>query len=410
MSLYAFDGTWNEDEVKDTQDTNVVRFKELYMGNNSEYLEGVGTRYGKLGQLLGGLFGLGGRTRIDEMYDELCDNWENGDHTIDIIGFSRGAALAVHFAYKIGAEGVKLSNGVVEKPKIRFLGLWDIVGSFGLAIDTIIDFQKINLGWNIDTVHQCVDHCFHAMALDERRETFNVTRLNPDNTYPNIKEVWFRGVHSDIGGGNENVTRSNIALQWMLDQARDCKLPINETKAKHSRYSEVDQFAPITENKDVQIDPRRKVYPSDEKAPSALPNYLKTGESHTCKVLAKSKYNWSGIMLEAGCKYTFTVPKNSTWKDASMECGPNGWKTEELPWYKEGIVNFFENYKRLATANWFALAGALEDEDDNLFLIGDSSAPYTAPKDADLYLFANDMISKYGNNTGSLLVTITRVA
>ena len=58
MTLYAFDGTWNSDEVDDIQDTNVVRFKELYMGNNTEYLEGVGTRFGKVGELLGGLFGL----------------------------------------------------------------------------------------------------------------------------------------------------------------------------------------------------------------------------------------------------------------------------------------------------------------------------------------------------------------
>lgn len=64
MALYAFDSTWNSDDVADVQDTNVVRFKELYRGNNAEYLEGVGTRFGRLGAFLGGLFGTGGRTRI----------------------------------------------------------------------------------------------------------------------------------------------------------------------------------------------------------------------------------------------------------------------------------------------------------------------------------------------------------
>lgn len=142
MTLYAFDGTWNSDEIDDIQDTNVVRFKELYMGNNAEYLEGVGTRFGKIGELLGGLFGSGGQTRIDEMYQELCENWQKGDKEIDIIGFSRGAALAVHFANVIGEKGLTLSSGQVEKPRIRFLGVWDIVGSFGLSFDTFINFHR----------------------------------------------------------------------------------------------------------------------------------------------------------------------------------------------------------------------------------------------------------------------------
>ena len=410
MALYAFDGTWNRDEVDDTEDTNVVRFKEIYEGNNVEYLEGVGTRFGKLGQLLGGIFGAGGRSRIDEMYEELRENLAKGDKVIDIIGFSRGAALAVHFANKIGEDGVPKDGGQVDHPRIRFLGLWDVVGSFGLSFDTFINFQDINLGWNIDTVHKCVDKCFHAMALDERRETFNVTRLDPEHKYDNIREVWFRGVHSDIGGGNLNVKRSNIALQWMLTQARACNLPLNETKAQRPRYSDISRFAPVSENKDVQIDDRRKVLPQDEIDPSAPGLDLAVGESHTCEVHAEMKFNWSGVMLQEGHKYSFAVPANQKWKDGSIECGPAGWKSEQLPWYKEGLVGFFERYRRLEDANWFALVGAQGDEDQDLFLIGDSQVSFMATKDVDLYLFANDMNSKYGNNDGTLEVTVTRTA
>jgi hypothetical protein len=342
------------------------------------------------------------------MYDELCENWEEGDHQIDIIGFSRGAALAVHFANEIGEKGVKLSNGEVARPRIRFLGVWDIVGSFGLSFDTFINFQEINLGWDIDTVHRCVDHCFHAMALDERRETFNVTRLDPENRFDTIREVWFRGVHSDIGGGNDNEARSNIALQWMLAQGRACGLKFNETKAKLPRYSRVDRFAPIYENKDVKIDPRRNVLPGDEIDPSGQPGDLAVGESHTCEVFAEPKYNWSGVLLRAGANYSFSVPQGDTWDDASITCGPAGWESERLPWYKEAFVKAFEKRRRLKDANWFALTGALGDEDDELFLIGDKKTSYTAPHEADLYLFANDMPSRYDNNDGSLKVTITR--
>jgi hypothetical protein len=408
MALYAFDGTWNSDEDKPEEETNVVRFTELYVGDNVEYVSGVGTRFGKLGHVLGGLFGSGGHTRIGEMYDEFCSNWAQGDRDIDIIGFSRGAALAVHFANKLCDEGVKLSDGRTEKVQVRFLGVWDIVGSFGLSFDTIINFHDINLGWHIDTLNGCVDHCFHAMALDERRESFGVTRLDPDNGYESIREVWFRGVHSDVGGGNGNTARSNIALKWMLEQGRNCGLVFDETKAKLPRYSNVNHFAPVSENQDVKIDPRRQVNLGDETDPSARPVELAVGQSHRCGVLARPRFNWGGVRLVKGASYTFTVAAGDTWRDGGMDCGPEGWESADLPWYKEGVVEFAERFRRLPDANWFSLIGALGDEDDDLFLIGDREEPYTAPRDADLYLFANDMPSKYDNNEGSLIVTITR--
>ena len=373
-------------------------------------MAGVGTRYGKVGEVLGGLFGSGGRARISEMYDELCENWKQGDHLIDIIGFSRGAALAVHFANKIGEEGANLADGSVERPRVRFLGVWDIVGSFGLSFDTIINFQDVNLGWDIDTVGCCVDRCFHAMALDERRETFNVTRLDPDNEHETIREVWFRGVHSDIGGGSGIEARSNIALQWMLNQGQACGLTFNEIKAESPRYSKVDCFAGISENKDVKTDPRREVKPGDEIDPSAQGVKLAVGERHQCEVLAELKFNWSGVCVVKGASYKFAVAAGDIWKDGDVECGPGGWKSDELPWYKEGVVEFAERFRRVKEANWFALIGALGDEDDNLFVIGDNSSPFPVRRDADLYLFANNMKSKYGNNTGSLKVTITRTA
>lgn len=410
MALYAFDGTWNSDEDETEEETNVVRFTELYVGNSTEYVSGVGTRFGKIGEIFGGLFGSGGRQRIDEMYEELCENWEQGDKTIDIIGFSRGAALAVHFANKLGEEGVKLSNGQVEQVRVRFLGLWEIVASFGLSFNNILNFQEINLGWDVDTVHRCVDHCFHAMALDERRESFTVTRLNEEHKFNNIREVWFRGVHSDIGGGNKNESRSNITLQWMLQRGRECGLTFNESKAKLTRYSDVNQFAPVSENKDMKVDPRRYVGSEDEIDHTAQPLELPVGQQHQCEVLAKLRYNWTGVRLNEGATYTFTIAENDTWKDANINCGPDGWETDELPWYKEGVVHIAERFRRLPDANWFALIGALDDEDDELFLIGKGEKSYKAPRDADLYLFANDMKSKYGNNDGSLMVTITRTS
>ena len=107
MALYAFDGTWNFDQDDDGKDSNVVRFCELYSGP-TEYRAGVGTRLHALGRVMGGIFGFGGHKRIKEMSQELKENWSLGDEVIDIIGFSRGSALAVHFANKIADEGIHI--------------------------------------------------------------------------------------------------------------------------------------------------------------------------------------------------------------------------------------------------------------------------------------------------------------
>ena len=151
MALYAFDGTGNEDDLNEaansSKDTNIRNFCEAY-SENVEYLAGVGTRYGVVGRFFGGLFGAGGQTRIEEMYEKLEERWKAGDKTIDIIGFSRGAALAVHFANVIEKRGIG-KKGEEVFPEIRFLGVWDIVGSFGIPRDIVFKFQDINIGYNL---------------------------------------------------------------------------------------------------------------------------------------------------------------------------------------------------------------------------------------------------------------------
>ena len=408
MALYAFDGTWNEDEIDDATDTNVVRFRELYAGADFEYLSGVGTRFGAIGRALGGLFGAGGHSRIDEMYDLLCENWNNGDRDIDLIGFSRGAALAVHFANKVAKKGIKQKDGTTVVPTIRFLGVWDIVASFGLAFDNVLPFQEINLGWNVDKVAANVEHCFHAMALDERRETFGVTRLDPEHRLGNVTELWFRGVHSDVGGGNGNVTRSNIALNWMLDNARECKVPLNESRAKDARYSACDPAAPISENRDPQRDKRREVLPDDPWHPTARPKELGIDESHTCRVLARLHYNWSGVRFVAGERYAISADPDQQWLDGKIECNADGWSSDQLKGFQKPVVKAAESHRRVPDANWFKLCGAIGDEEDELFAIG-TKTEYQPESDGDLYLFANDLKSRYGNNDGFLDVTVTRI-
>src|SRR5262245_48445783 len=120
MALYAFDGTWNSEKDAGRYDlnTNVVRFKDLYQGKKFFY-KGVGTKHGLVGKIVGGAFGVGGQERIEDAKKDLANQLAQGDRDIDIVGFSRGAALAVHFANVVG-DGIVV-NRVREVPPVRFL-------------------------------------------------------------------------------------------------------------------------------------------------------------------------------------------------------------------------------------------------------------------------------------------------
>lgn len=214
MALYAFDGTWNTDRPGADRDTNVIWFKSAYDGP-AFYREGVGTRFGALGHVIGGMTGGGGRTRIEEALMQLQLNLDGNDPIIDVVGFSRGAALAVHFCNQIDQMRLGLA--------VRFLGIWDCVPSFGAAS---ID---LNIGWDLELADN-VEKCYHALALDERRQTFHLHRLNArveNSDQPGrLFETWFRGVHSDVGGGNGNEALSSIALNWMFVKAASCGVPL----------------------------------------------------------------------------------------------------------------------------------------------------------------------------------------
>jgi len=219
MALYAFDGTWNSEKDAGEYDrnTNVVRFKDLYTGPKYFY-KGVGTKHGIFGKFAGGAFGVGGHERIEEAKRDVAKQFANGDRDIDIIGFSRGAAIAVHFANVLADDGVSI-NGAIEKPPVRFLGVWDVVAAFGIPINLGFNFNRVNLGYKLG-LSKGVKFCYHALALDEARQAFRPTRVRGGC------EVWFRGVHSDVGGGNNNHALNDITLRWMLRKAIASGLPM----------------------------------------------------------------------------------------------------------------------------------------------------------------------------------------
>ena len=231
MALYAFDGT-GQDHNDDPNDwaavsgtTNIHRFFSAYQANSGpkghtcEYVDGVGTRFGFAGKVIGGVWGAGWLPRLHSTYDCLCKAYQGGDTDIDVIGFSRGAAIALDFVNKVAEDGIECDGTViVRKPAIRFVGLFDTVAAFGVANLGLTKFNPLHRL----TLPDNVAHAFHAMSLDERRPSFRQQRLG------NAYQVWFRGVHSDIGGGNHNPFLEYVALRWMYRKAMLCGLPIIE--------------------------------------------------------------------------------------------------------------------------------------------------------------------------------------
>ena len=257
MALYAFDGTWNQEKDAGPygRNTNVVRFKDQYAGRKFFY-KGVGTRHGILGKFFGGAFGVGGRERIDDALDDLALQLAAGDRDIDVVGFSRGAALAAHFANVVADGGVRV-NGVRERPAVRFLGVFDLVAAFGIPINLGFNFNRVNLGYRLG-LSKGVQYCYHALALDEARQTFRPTRLRG----PNSLEVWFRGVHSDVGGGNGNRALNDITLRWMLNKAIASGLPMRDG-CVGSSCTEANVDAKIGENFDLIRNRQREPKPGD---------------------------------------------------------------------------------------------------------------------------------------------------
>lgn len=209
LALYAFDGTDNN-RAKMKNDTNVAKLYDAYRDGVGRYREGVGSTL--LTLPAGGFSGWGGQERLRTMKGTLDDIYNAGDHNIDIIGFSRGAALAVAFSNVIFREGIydtRLRARII--PEIRFLGIFDMVGSFGLP------GNSINIGYEL-SVPSNVRRARHATAQDEKRTLFPLTRLwDPRcGRRDRIVEVGFPGSHSDVGGGyQDNDYLSRIPLKWM---------------------------------------------------------------------------------------------------------------------------------------------------------------------------------------------------
>ena len=213
LALYAFDGTGNVLE----QQTHIGILAGAYRGR-TEYEEGVGTNtHGPLdNKIVGGITGAGGKARMESMYKRFQANYANGDKNVDIVGFSRGASLARAFANLLYTRGfIDPVTGKCAQVKIRFIGLFDTVGSFGAP------GNGIDLGYNLD-IPPNVKWVAHALARDEKRALFPLTPLNKPRPDQHFFELAFPGDHSDIGGGHSELKNG----RWVSDNRILSKAPL----------------------------------------------------------------------------------------------------------------------------------------------------------------------------------------
>jgi hypothetical protein len=268
--------------------TNVWRtFEALDLSGNDQvalYDDGVGTSSFKPMAILGGAFGLGLRRNVIALYKFACRNYRSADDELFGFGFSRGAftirivmglidsqglvqaeseaelhslASAAYRAYRrdryhslrLEAPYQWLRNklGPVYPPRlvhrnirIRFVGVWDTVAAYGMPVDEMTRGIHQYL-WRLELPNNrlspSIMRACQALALDEERTTFHPQMWDetgiaaaPDSEGrrfikdERISQVWFSGVHTNVGGGYPDDALAYIPFVWMITEAKRCGL------------------------------------------------------------------------------------------------------------------------------------------------------------------------------------------
>ncbi len=271
------DGTGNE---FGNENSNVVKlFTVLLLDPQKQvayYDPGIGTmgaqnaltRTGKwITKTLGLAFGYGVLDNIGDAYRFLMQNWEPGDY-LYLFGFSRGAYTVRVLASMLHLFGLLPRDNQQSTPYILrslqrmddagerlarsfkkvfsleckpyFVGVWDTVSSVGWITDPL----SVRYSANNPDIH--IGR--HAVCIDERRCFFRQNLWGKPVGDQNYKQVWFAGVHSDVGGGypEEQSGLAKVTLQWMIAEAAAAGLLIdsnlvNEVLGK----SAGSQYAPV---------------------------------------------------------------------------------------------------------------------------------------------------------------------
>jgi len=511
--IVCCDGTWNTPEQEDNgipAPTNVFKIfnaiaeydVEANIEQKKYYHPGVGSDGGWIDSALGGAIGAGISRNIQSAYHWLASHYKEGDK-IYLFGFSRGAFAArslggflgrglldlsgvtptdswarVEKAYK---KGYRQKNSTIEDwaekdwkffhvgkaVPIRFIGVWETVGALGVPDDLELlnifekkknwHFHNTELGENVTTAR-------HAMAIDEIRSSFSITRWSNADKYSDTREVWFPGVHSDVGGGYAECGLSNGALVWIMKESNETGLKFRERVMEsisadplaimHNSFKGAfsklrsrprNICAIIQENEELL---HSSVLERQHASPIEHPTYhptkiLAVNESCTVDIFADTRWNYTGIYLPKD--HSFVFSSTGEWQDSKDTCDWEGTEdgkltTGDIVRSAGSFLGSFENIykkisknestdfigsKRVENLNWFTLVGAITNDSGSIIsvkndgspvphqyvgLIKHKLTPLEISNPGYLYCFPNDVWSLYGNNHGSIKLTVKRIA
>ncbi|MGZ8769078.1 DUF2235 domain-containing protein [Aeromicrobium sp.] len=268
------DGTWNKPDNQTI--TNVEKIARTVQSDPGAtggvhqfvyYVSGVGAGSYKADKFLGGAFGFGLFHNVIACYRFLAQNYEPGDE-IFIIGFSRGAYTARSVAGMVGRVGLLTKVSLVEErlpaavhryqrtdlpegafgssvdefkhdhchsAKVNFLGVFDTVGALGVP-----GFMKLAPRFHDVQLSSQVLRARHALAVDETRLKFAPSFWESPEEPPGtptederVKQVWFEGAHSDVGGGYRATGLSDTSLLWMAREAHAAGLVFDVPLLNH---------------------------------------------------------------------------------------------------------------------------------------------------------------------------------
>ncbi|MGI4020385.1 MAG: DUF2235 domain-containing protein [Janthinobacterium lividum] len=266
------DGTWNKPNEfykGKLVTTNVQQIFEAICNSDNQqvkqikyYDEGVGAEGSWLSRRLDAATGKGIDENILSAYKFILWNYEPGDE-LYLFGFSRGAytsrSLAglirncgilknnnlslIKEAYRIyrarnpvkdpnGLEATtfKQKNSYYENLRIKFIGVWETVGALGIPSRWFQWYNNKKYQFHDTTLSSITEHAYQALAIDEKRSNFRPTlweksdKVLRGEVQQVMEQVWFPGVHSNIGGGYPDQGLSDITLNWMINKAKETGL------------------------------------------------------------------------------------------------------------------------------------------------------------------------------------------
>ena len=260
------------------------------------------------------------------------------DAIISLKNFVTGAPTYTH----VRAE--TLAQGRMNVP-VKFLGLWDTVEAYGmpvLELKRAIDWLLWPMLFGDMRLSPQVQRACHAMSLDDERTTFHpllwdqvaeaeMVQAGKVNA-GRITQVWFAGVHSNVGGGYPEDQLSLVTLAWMMNQAIDNDLPldpecvrlINAQKSAYARiydsraglksyYRYAPRRIPIEKQGGAEILPivhgsvvLRMVHGSDDYVPLTLPHefWVLASDGALLPMQGKQKV----LQLDAGKSFAAAAP------------------------------------------------------------------------------------------------------